>query len=403
MTKKKGKRMTTQSQTHADTPYVAQVQRHGKRKSRRGVGCRKSKKQAVSELTEVLEHEHVMETFDPNVISSDVPTLAVYYKERYIIHRQAVQVEHSRKAWEQSYRYVLHYLGERTLDDCCRSDVVEDFIESMQRIGTIRFVRETGKVSKVVGKKLSNATVNDSLGALEAILNLAYHEGLLVIPPKVEKLKTVKKIPTVPTVEDIRKLLTTSQALVEKAPYLVEVIFLVIDTGLRRRELFGLRWKDVDLKSETIRVHREGRDRLAEGKVYLQHHSKSRIIPMTRRVKKIVERLQAVVPNGDDDFIVPNVNGIPYTPVDNSYRKGSRGFDVAVNKAGLTGCVTFSGLRDLFAYRLLRKNVPLSYVTELMGYENDRTASDRYGHWVSDDSSSTAEFARQWFEDGKDE
>lgn len=395
---KKGKKMNTQTQ--AEIPFITQVQRHGKRRSRRGVGTLSHKRHAKAELTEILEHDHMMSQFNPDMVSSFVPALSDYYYQRFNLHREAVQLEHTRVVRNQSYWYLLHHLGDVPLDMC--SEAVNDLIDRVKATGSITFDSTTGDVVKITGKSLSNGTVNGILDALRAILNLAFEEGVILSAPKIQKLETSRELITVPAVEDVKKLLATARTLADRAPYLVEVIFLVMDTGLRKRELFSLKWKDVNFDDETIHIHQKGRERLGEGKAYQVQHYRERFIPMTKRVKAILSHLHSQLPNNEKELVIPNQNGAPYIPVENMNRKGFRGLEAAIKKAALQGRISFMSLRDLFAHRLLTQRVPVAYVADLMGYSNIRKAKSRYRHWVSDDMSNLVDFSRRWFDTADD-
>ena len=385
--------------TDSEDRWTAQAQRHGKRKSRRGRGGPEAKTQAVSELNEELEHEHLVSSMNPDQPpSQESPRLRDYYRTRFAMHRAATQRDHSRRAWDRPYRYVLYHLGDKSLEACGQPDTVDSYTRTMQATGSIKFDRDTGKAKTVVGKHLSNAFINASLAALGAILNLAYEEGELHVPPRIRKLPSSSREVVAPSVSDVTALLAAAEDLRPKAPFLPEIILLVMDTGLRRNELFNLTWSDVDLGGGALTVRTPGRERLGQGKPYQEWLEKERIVPLTTRARGILESLHGQVPNAPTDLVIPNEDGCPYIPLDPRVHRGYRGFDEAVRKSGLKGQITFLSLRHLFAYRLISRGVPLVLVGDLMGYESPRKARETYGHWEQEGA--VAAFSRQWFDMG---
>jgi integrase len=67
-----------------------------------------------------------------------------------------------------------------------------------------------------------------------------------VKPPRVERANLV-----IPTADQLRALIDAARSTIWEAP-----IILAATTGMRRSELLGLRWSDVDLKNRRVRVTR---------------------------------------------------------------------------------------------------------------------------------------------------
>ncbi len=95
--------------------------------------------------------------------------------------------------------------------------------------------------------RLHPKTLNDRLGALNALLNWLVRQRLL----PVNRLQTVEKAAVIRDVSYRRALEPGEfRRLLEKAPPERAIIYLfAVYTGLRSRELKGLRWSDVDLDS----------------------------------------------------------------------------------------------------------------------------------------------------------
>lgn len=137
----------------------------------------------------------------------------------------------------------------------------------------------------------------------------------------------------------------------ELAPHVRPICALLVDTGLRRGELWALRWEDIDLDARTIfvRASKTGRPRL---------------IPYTDRVAAALAELRLR-------------SGTSSGPVVGrcDYRTALRG---AARRAGIEP-ITGHQFRHTYATRLLEQGVDLRYVQTLLGHTQIATTA-RYAH-----------------------
>lgn len=101
--------------------------------------------------------------------------------------------------------------------------------------------------------RLSANTVKHYHRFIHAILNLALHEGLITrnVSVSARLPKEPKKEPDFFEIEDIIKI---REALEDEPIKYRIMIYLLCDTGIRRGELFGIRWKYIDFKNNTILI-----------------------------------------------------------------------------------------------------------------------------------------------------
>ena len=114
---------------------------------------------------------------------------------------------------------------------------------------------ENVKLDRV--EQVSKSTVDRNVAVLKAFFNWCITNGLASSNP----VKPVKLFR--PSNEVVRYLLPREYRTlvqearrVEKSPFLAEKIQLAPATGLRRGNLFNLRWDNVDLLNRVIRVSR---------------------------------------------------------------------------------------------------------------------------------------------------
>jgi integrase len=162
----------------------------------------------------------------------------------------------------------------------------------------------------------------------------------------------------------------------------LEALYLfAIHTGLRRSEILGLKWADVDLEAGVVSV----RSLDTNGIFNPPKRNKSRrTVKLTDQAIEALkghcarqneERLRLGSLWEDRGLVFPNTIGKPMNP-DNLYH---REFKPLLKKAGLSG-FTFHSLRHTCATLLCSKNVNPKIVQEMMGHANISQTMDTYFH-----------------------
>jgi integrase len=157
---------------------------------------------------------------------------------------------------------------------------------------------------------------------------------------------------------------------------------LALHTGLRRSELLGLKWTDVDLDTGTLSVQRSLE---RDGTFNPPKRDKSRrTVKLTgqavealksHRAHQNEERLRLGSLWEDHDLVFPNRVGKPMN-ADNLYH---REFKPLLKKAGFSG-FTLHSLRHTCATLLCSKNVSPKIVQEILGRATISQTMDTYSH-----------------------
>jgi integrase len=226
---------------------------------------------------------------------------------------------------------------------------------------------------------LSPRTVQYIHVTLHKALKQAVMDGLIprniadaVKAPQVHKKEVNPLIPA-----EVTALLSAASGDRLEALYVT-----AIHTGLRRSELLGLKWTDIDLDAGTLSVQRS-LDK--DGTFNPPKRSKSRrtvkLTPQAaealkgHRARQNEERLQLGSLWEDRGLVFPNRSGKPMN-ADYLYH---RGFKPLLAKAGLSG-FTFHSLRHTCATLLLTKNVNPKIVSEMLGHATISQTMDTYSH-----------------------
>ena len=151
---------------------------------------------------------------------------------------------------------------------------------------------------------------------------------------------------------------------------------------MRRSEILGLKWTDVDLDAGTLSVQRSLD---TDGTFNPPKRNKSRrTVKLTSRAVEALrshrarqneERLRRGSLWEDHGLLFPNQVGKPMN-ADNLYH---RGFKPLLKKAGLSG-FTFHSLRHTCATLLLSKNVNPNIDQEMLGHATIAQTMDTYSH-----------------------
>ena len=163
------------------------------------------------------------------------------------------------------------------------------------------------------------------------------------------------------------------------------IYHLAILTGMRRSELLGLQWKDIDWNNATLHVQRSLQRINGRGLVVSQPKTKksrraidlgSSSVDLLKNVKtKQLERRLSTGPVwNDQDFVFTQMDGKPLHPdkVSNEFRR-------IVKKNNLPH-LTLHGLRHAHATLMLSAGANPKIVSERLGHSNVSITLDLYSH-----------------------
>jgi integrase len=200
---------------------------------------------------------------------------------------------------------------------------------------------------------------------------ISRNPAALVKKPSTTRKNTTMKVWTI---DEQRRFLEHSK----EGPMLYYVLFLLaLTSGMRKGELLGLKWADVDIKQGIISVKRTAV--WANKTLYLKDMPKTessiRTIQLPEQTVKELKKWQLACPTNSLNLVFPSpkTNDILYP---NSLDKA---FNKAVKAAGVNK-ISFHGLRHTFATTLLANNVNPKIVQEMLGHATIKTTMDTYSH-----------------------
>jgi integrase/recombinase XerC len=220
----------------------------------------------------------------------------------------------------------------------------------------------------LVEQGLSQTTVNRKLATLRSFYKFLMRSKIIQKDPtyKLKSLKAPKKLP-----EFLQE--TTIESVLEEEVYaptfegqrdrmVLEFLYL---TGVRLSELTSLKWKDIHLYEEQVKV--------------LGKRQKERIIPLTKSLQRNITNYKQVVEaqfnrvEGEDYFIRSSKGEKAYPML--IYRIVKHYLDLFAQNSKRSPHL----LRHTFATHLLNKGADLNAVKDLLGHAN-LAATQVYTH-----------------------
>jgi integrase len=228
---------------------------------------------------------------------------------------------------------------------------------------------------------LSPRTAQLAVGTLKAACTWAVANGMIGRNPLagVRRPSAKSKAMSAWSIEEARTFLRETS----NDPLAV-VWALALTRGLRRGELSGLRWSDVDLDAGSIAITRtrvvvDGRAVDSEPKTAAGVRS----VPLdpslvallrSRRAQQAADKLAAGPAYSEDGYVATNELGEPLHPDVISDR-----FDKAVSAAGLRR-IRLHDTRHTAASLMLASGVPVKVVQELLGHSSPTITLSIYAH-----------------------
>ena len=152
-----------------------------------------------------------------------------------------------------------------------------------------------------------------------------------------------------------------------------EMYYIELATGLRRGELLGLKWEDIDFANQMLRVRRQvGRINGEVWEAPLKTKNAYRTLPLAEDTIVVLKQQRKKV--GSSPWVFPSPTGGPISP-DSVLHMLHR----VLKRAGLPK-VRFHDLRHTFATLALQNGVDIKTVSGMLGHFSAGFTLDTYAH-----------------------
>jgi integrase len=250
-----------------------------------------------------------------------------------------------------------------------RSDHYPDRLKKLRPVFGERYLREITRqeIDAFTAKRLQEvgpATVRRDLAALVTIFNVALTWGVIGASPaaKLRKPQEPKHRTRYLTREEWVAVQTTTPE------WLRPMLRIAISTGMRLKEVVGLRWEEVDLSGGVLHVAEDTKTGM-------------RPIPLTQEARAVLNDLGARFRAGKTGSATPFVfvqgDAGDYTS-DFWRNRISKAAAASMKAAGAIGA-TFHTLRHTAAAWMVQRGVPLYEVQKILGHSTP-LMTQRYAH-----------------------
>lgn len=235
---------------------------------------------------------------------------------------------------------------------------------------------------------LSSRSLIYIITLLKSSLRQAVIDDLLLKNPA-DKIVKPKLVPTKKIIA-LNKAETVKLLSVIKKPKYYNLFSLALRTGLRRSEILGLRWTDIDFdKKNTLSVEQTVLkiNNVAVISPSTKNKSSNRTITIDdKAIQLLKHQMKLVLANKlksydfyDHDLVFPNENGLPSKP--DTISKKARQFQ---KLAELPKEFTFHTLRHTHATLLLKAGINFKVIQARLGHSSYQITMDTYSHVVPD-------------------
>ena len=274
--------------------------------------------------------------------------------------------------WYRIYMQIIPKIGDTPLNQVTTGTLEKFYSELKKR----------GNLDDTDGEKgLADSTGRSIHAHCLAALEKAKNDGLIRQNPADFCRLPPKKNPEVAvlTPAEMQRLLIQAQ---EDGFY--EMFLLDISTGLRRGELLGLQWDDIDFKKCELRVNKQVR---YDKKVLKITEPKTKAANRTIVLpKELVEVLKEYKQRVKSKWLFPSPVKSEDVPRDPTACRKS--LDKILVRAGCKH-VPFHALRHTFATQSLRYGMDIKTLASVIGHESVETTLNVYSH-VTDEGMRTA-------------
>ena len=283
--------------------------------------------------------------------------------------------------WFEAYAKVKvrpssHQIYKGYIENHIKPNIGDIPIEKLTSLQLQKFYRQLlteGRVPRIESEKqprgLSAKTVRNINQVISSAMDMAVrHKLILTNPtegcelPKVEH-REMKTLPA----EQLGAFLREAK---ESGVY--ELYYLDLATGLRRGELLGLKWEDIDLQNGVIHVRRQVARVDGEVKeMPLKTKNSYRNISISQDAVAMLIEMEA---HRSSDYVFPSSTGGPISPdsVNNMLHR-------VLKRAGLPS-IRFHDLRHTFATLALQNGVDIKTVSGMLGHFSAGFTLDTYAH-----------------------
>lgn len=248
-----------------------------------------------------------------------------------------------------------------------------------------------------IGKPLSEETILHHHRLISSMLSTAVEWGVLFANP-CDRTKPPKVAHKEPKYLDEKQAAVLLEVLENEPMTYRTVIHMLLFTGMRRGELLGLKWSDVDFSKNLLQVCRSLQYTKERGVFEddTKNRSSERVMKLSQtavnylsayKIYQMEQRLKVGDRWQDSGYIFTNDLGEPINP-----NTISSWFSKFMNKhSDKLPYITLHSLRHTNATLQIASGVPITTVAKRLGHTNSTTTGKIYAHAIKSADEAAAE------------
>ena len=310
----------------------------------------------------------------------DLKSWLVYWLEN--MKHNSVAGKTFEKYQSNLVQYIIPYFGAKKVEDLSYEEIQRHFFWLQNNGGR-------------AGKGISPSTIRSArrtlIQAIDDGIKMGFFRRNIVKMTNAPKITKEKIIVLSPQEENA--MMTAAKKLDDEyySKMLPELLQLTLRTGMRRGEVFGLLWQDIDFDGCYITIRRQLTEEVGKGLVLREPKTQT----SCRRISIDISDVKALaaykkwqqeyfdgIPGAEkfNDFVFRSAMGTPLR-TSNFLR---RHFHKLIESCGIDEHFRFHDLRHTHATRLLQKNINPKVVQERLGHSSIKVTMDTYSHVLPD-------------------
>ncbi|MEX2541790.1 MAG: tyrosine-type recombinase/integrase [Trueperaceae bacterium] len=311
---------------------------------------------AAREEAEAIRQRLIRERDAGTSLEAHKTTVGEFLR-RWLEHKE----RHVRPVTHQGYEYIVRRMLEPRL--------------ASVRLTDLRALKVEALVGEMLAEGFSARMVRGALGTLKTALKQAVVWQILTSNPaehvRAPALSRVEMKAW--TADETRRFLDAA-----KCHKLYPLFYLALATGMRRGELLGLHWKEVDLEEGWLRVSRSlvkvrGGVQLGEPKT----RASRRTLLLSADTVRVLRDHQL-----DQEIKLGKLATMVFASSEETHlwpRNVQRRFDALIERASVSK-IRLHDLRHTAASLLIRHGVPVKVVAERLGHADPSITLRTYAH-----------------------
>ena len=261
------------------------------------------------------------------------------------------------------YTHIIPAIGKMPLNKLTQNDL-QQFYAWLKKSGRKRLTEK-------YGKGLSDRMVRSCHTTCRAALEKAVAEGLITSNPAIGCKLPPKKSKEMQVLTQAETMRFLTQA---KGEGYYEMFLLELTTGMRRGEILGLKWSDLNMQTGDLHISRQVVK--VKGKAMVSTLKTKSSVRTIRLAKEMVELLMEMKQTTESEWMFPS-------PVkENAPRDPSavyRQFQLILERANCKK-VRFHDLRHTFATMAIENGMDVKTLSAMIGHVSAETTLDIYSH-----------------------